>query len=54
MLEQGLYDDENELCNDLALNYEDIYEDEVEEDDDKPQKSQDKRRGSGTGRKRRK
>ena len=41
MLEQGLYDDENELCNDLALNYEDIYEDEEEDDDegDKAQKS---------------
>lgn len=52
MLEQGLYANENELCNALGLNYEDIYEDEAEEDE--PQKSQNKNRKYGNGEKRRK
>ena len=53
MLEQGLYANENELCNALGLNYEDIYEDEAEEDDE-PQKPQNKNRKYGNGEKRRK
>lgn len=53
MLEQGLYANENELCNALGLNYEDIYEDEAEEDDE-PQKSQNRNRKYGNGEKRRK
>lgn len=34
LLKNGEYKDENELCNALALNYDDLYEDESDEDDD--------------------
>ncbi len=34
MLARGEYENENELCNDLALNYDDLYEDDGEDDDD--------------------
>lgn len=34
MLNSGEYSNENELCNDLGLNYDDLYEDESDDDDD--------------------
>lgn len=34
MLNSGEYADENELCNALGLNYDDLYEDESDEEDD--------------------
>lgn len=33
MLERGEYDSVDELCNDLQLNWDDLYEDDDEEDD---------------------
>ena len=33
MLESGEYSSENELCNALGLNYDDLYEEEAQEDD---------------------
>lgn len=32
LLESGEYEDEEELCNDLGLNYDDLYEDDEEDD----------------------
>lgn len=32
MLERGEYDSVDELCNDLQLNWDDLYEDDDEED----------------------
>ena len=34
MLNSGEYMNENELCNALGLNYDDLYEDESDDDDD--------------------
>ena len=33
MLERGEYDSVEELCNDLGLNYEDVYEEPSEDDE---------------------
>ena len=34
LLDRGEYDSEEELCNALALNRDDLYEDEYDDDDD--------------------
>lgn len=44
-LRSGEYMDENEMCNDLGLNYDDLYEDERDEEDE-----QDQRKKSNRGR----
>ena len=36
MLQSGEYMNERELCNALGLNYDDLYEDEHNDDDDLP------------------
>lgn len=36
LLEQGEYDSIQELCNDLGLNYDDLYEDEKDDEDESP------------------
>lgn len=34
MLERGEYDSINEMCNDLGLNYDDLYENEKDDDEE--------------------
>lgn len=52
MLISGEYASENELCNALGLNYDDLYEDEHDDDDDLPTyRSTGNRRGSMAPRK---
>lgn len=34
LLDRGIYEDEDVMCNDLGLEYDDLYKDEEEDDDE--------------------
>lgn len=42
LLRSGEYMDENEMCNDLGLNYDDLYEDEPDDEDGQEQRKSQK------------
>lgn len=51
LLRSGEYMDENEMCNDLGLNYDDLYEDERDDEDEREQRNS---RNNGSNNRRRK